>query len=110
MEHIIGENKQYALMRKRYHGTLEQFNDELNVVTGLVNLKRVWDGIKSREDPSLMVQLGAWRTLTWGGPEPPEPAHEMRSATPVRGGCARRLVDPAILVPVRPLPPQKLPF
>ena len=61
VEHVIGEIKQYALMRKRYGGTPEQFNDELNVVTGLVNYKRMWDGIKSKEDPSLMVRLGAWR-------------------------------------------------
>jgi hypothetical protein len=61
VEHVIGEIKQYALMRKRYHGTPAQFNDELNVVTGLVNLKRMWDGIKSKEDPSLLVRLGAWR-------------------------------------------------
>ena len=61
VEHVIGEIKQYALMRKRYGGTSEQFNDELNVVTGLVNYERMWDGIKSKEDPSLMVRLGGWR-------------------------------------------------
>ena len=61
VEHVIGDIKRYALMRKRYHGTPEQFNDELNVVTGLVNLKRMWNRIKSKEDPSLMAMLGAWR-------------------------------------------------
>ena len=61
VEHIIGEIKQYALMRKRYHGTPEQFNDELNVVTGLVNYKRMWDNIKSKEDPSMIAMLGVWR-------------------------------------------------
>ena len=61
VEHVIGEIKQYALMSKRYGGTLEQFNDELNVVTGLVNFKRMWDDIKIKED-SLMVQLRGWRT------------------------------------------------
>ena len=61
VEHVIGNIKRYALMRKCYHGTPDQFNDELNVVTGLVNFRRMWDGIKSKEDPSLMVRLGAWR-------------------------------------------------
>lgn len=58
VEHAIGYIKRYALMRKRYHGTPNQFNDELNVVTGLVDLKRVWDDMKFKEDPSLMVRLG----------------------------------------------------
>ena len=61
VEHVIGEIKQYALMSKRYGGTLEQFNDELNVITGLVNFKRMWDDIKIKED-SLMAQLRGWKT------------------------------------------------
>lgn len=59
VKHVIGDIKRYAFMRKRYHGIPDQFNDEFNVVTGLVNLKRMWDGIKSKEYPSLMVRLGA---------------------------------------------------
>ena len=69
VEHVIGDIKRYALMRKRYGGTPEQFNDELNVVTGLVNLKRMWDGIKSKEDPSLLVHAGSLEgALTLGRP------------------------------------------
>ena len=30
VEHIIGDIKEYALMRKRYMGTPEQYNDDLN--------------------------------------------------------------------------------
>ena len=30
-------------MRKHYHGTPDQSNDELNVVAGLVDLKRMRD-------------------------------------------------------------------
>ena len=61
VEHVIGKIKRYALMRKRYHGTPGQFNDELNVVTGLVNFRSRWDRIKSKEDPALMAGLGSWR-------------------------------------------------
>ena len=61
VEHVIGEIKQYALMSQRYGGTPKQFNDELNVIAGLVNYKRMWDDIKSKED-ALMAHLGAWRT------------------------------------------------
>ena len=49
-------------MTRPYHGTPDQFNDELNVVTGLVNLKHRWDWIKSKEDPALMAKLASWRT------------------------------------------------
>ena len=62
VEHAIGRIKQYRVMTRPYHGTPDQFNDELNVVTGLVNLKWKWDEIKSREDPALMAKLASWRT------------------------------------------------
>ena len=49
-------------MRKRYMGTPEQYNDDLNIITGLVNLRRMWDSIKSKEDPDMISRLGSWRT------------------------------------------------
>ena len=61
VEHVIGDIKEYALMRKRYMGTPEQYNDDLNIITGLVNLRRMWDSIKSKEDPDMMSRLGSWR-------------------------------------------------
>ena len=61
VEHIIGDIKEYALMRKRYMGTPEQYNDDLNIITGLINLRRMWDGIKSKEDPDMISRLGSWR-------------------------------------------------
>ena len=61
VEHVIGDIKEYALMRKRYMGTPEQYNDDLNIITGLVNLRRMWDSIKSKEDPDMISRLGSWR-------------------------------------------------
>ena len=48
-------------MRKRYMGTAKQYNDDLNIITGLVNLRRIWDSIKSKEYPDMMSRLGSWR-------------------------------------------------
>ena len=63
VEHAIGRIKQYRIMTTRpYHGTPDRFNDELNVVTGIVNLKHGWDRIIKSEDPNLVARLGAWRT------------------------------------------------
>ncbi len=62
IEHTIGRVKQYRITTKPYHGTPDQFNDELNVVTGIVNLKHGWDKIIKSEDPDLVARLGAWRT------------------------------------------------
>ena len=61
VEHVIGDIKEYALMRKRHMGTPEQYNDDLNIITGLVNLRRMWDSIKSKEDPDMISRLGSWR-------------------------------------------------
>ena len=44
VEHANGRIKQYRIITTRpYHDTPDQFNDELNVVTGMVNLK-AWLG------------------------------------------------------------------
>ena len=61
VEHVIGDIKEYALVRKRYMGTAKQYNDDLNIITGLVNLRRIWDSIKSKEYPDMMSRLGSWR-------------------------------------------------
>ena len=60
VEHAIGKIKQYGIMTTPYHGTPEQFNDELNVVTGLVNFRLVWDDVRAR-DATLIEHLTAWR-------------------------------------------------
>ena len=39
VEHTIGDMKTYARMVDAYDGTLEEFETEFNVVTGLVNLR-----------------------------------------------------------------------
>ena len=62
VEHAIGRIKQYGITTRPYHGTPDQFNDELNVVAGIVNLKHDWDRIIKSEDPDWMAKLGAWRT------------------------------------------------
>ena len=53
VERAIGRIKQYRIMMTRpYHGTPDQFNDELNVVIGLVNLKHVGTGSSSPRTPT----------------------------------------------------------
>ncbi len=39
VEHTIGDMKTYARMVDAYDGTLEEFETEFSVVTGLVNLR-----------------------------------------------------------------------
>ena len=34
VEHVIDDIKEYSLMRKRYLGTTNQYNDDLNIITG----------------------------------------------------------------------------
>ena len=48
-------------MRRRCHGTPEQFNDESNAVAGLINFRRRWDRTESKEYPVLMAKMGARR-------------------------------------------------
>ncbi len=48
IEHSIGEAKQYKLMSYPFDGTDEEFDVELNIVTGLVNFDRLWDPGKKK--------------------------------------------------------------
>ncbi len=48
VEHTIGDMKTYARMVDAYDGTLEEFETEFSVVTGLVNLRTMWKKIRSR--------------------------------------------------------------
>ncbi len=48
MEHAKNDIKSYARMVDAYDGTLEEFETELSVVTGLVNLRTMWKKIKSK--------------------------------------------------------------
>jgi len=43
VEHTIGRIKQYRRMAGTYEGTAEEFDREMDVVTGLVNLRMLWD-------------------------------------------------------------------
>ncbi len=42
VEHTVGVMKTYARMVDVYDGTLEEFETEFNVVTGIVNLHAMW--------------------------------------------------------------------
>ena len=67
VEHSIGRIKRYARMTDPYDGTIGEFNRELNVITGLVNLSLLWDKIdKGPPSPE------RWGTrIDWNGPVPP---------------------------------------
>ena len=67
VEHSIGRIKRYARMTDPYDGTIGQFNREFNVITGLVNLRLLWDRIyKSPPSPD---RWGA--SIDWNGTVPP---------------------------------------
>ena len=71
VEHSIGRLKRYARLTDPYDGTAAQFNREFNVVTGLVNLHRMWDYVSKKPPPP-----GRWRTsVDWD---------RARSRAPVR--------------------------
>ena len=46
VEHSIGRLKRYGRLAAPYDGTLNEFNKELNIITGLVNLNLLWDKIR----------------------------------------------------------------
>ena len=67
VEHSIGRLKRYARLADPYDGTISQFNYEFNVITGLVNLRLLWDKI-DKGPPS----PGRWGTsIDWNGAVPP---------------------------------------
>ena len=67
VEHSIGRLKRYARLADPYDGTISQLNHEFNVITGLVNLRLLWDKI-DKGPPS----PGRWGTsIDWSGAVPP---------------------------------------
>ena len=67
VEHAIGRLKRYDRIVDPYDGTISEFNDELNVITGLANLDRLWDKIDRGPPPP-----GRWETvIDWSGAAPP---------------------------------------
>ena len=60
VEQVFGMMKQYGILTRRFGGTPEQMNEEINIVTGLVNLRRHWNKIKLKE-ADLISQVTAWR-------------------------------------------------
>ncbi len=67
VEHVIGRLKRYDRLVDPYDGTISEFNDEFNVITGLVNLDRLWDKIDRGPPPP-----GRWETvIDWNKAAPP---------------------------------------
>ena len=67
VEHAIGRLKVYARLAEPYDGTISEFGDEFNVITGLANLDRLWDKIDKGPPPR-----GRWETvIDWNGAAPP---------------------------------------
>ena len=50
VEHSIGRLKRYGKLVVPYSGTVSEFNNEFNIITGLVNLDLLWDKIE-KEPP-----------------------------------------------------------
>ena len=67
VEHSIGRLKRYDRLVDPYDGTISEFNDEFNVITGLVNLDLLWDKIGKGPPPQ-----GRWETvIDWNRAAPP---------------------------------------
>ena len=67
VEHSIGRLKRYDRLTDPYDGTISEFGDEFNVITGLVNLDLLWDKIDKGPPPQ-----GRWETvIDWNGAAPP---------------------------------------
>ena len=67
VEHSIGRLKRYDRLVDPYDGTISEFGDEFNVITGLVNLDLLWDKIDKGPPPQ-----GRWETvIDWNGAAPP---------------------------------------
>ena len=47
VEHAIGRIKRWARMTDPYDGTIEEFRDELEAVTGLANFSLLWNKEKA---------------------------------------------------------------
>ena len=45
VELVIGDIREYRIIQEPFAGTEEQFNEKLNVVTGLVNMRRMWPNL-----------------------------------------------------------------
>ena len=64
VEHSIGRVKRYARLTDPYDGTIGQFNQEFNVITGLVNLHLLWDRIdKSPPSPDRCGTSIDWNVI-----------------------------------------------
>ena len=48
IQHVMGDIKSHARMVDAYDGTLEEFETEFNVVTGLVNMHAMWKKTRRR--------------------------------------------------------------
>ncbi len=84
VEHAVGMIKRYRMITTRpFWGTSKDLNDELNIISGLVNLNLDWDRIKE-ENKLLMRELARKRALRQlpGGPGPPSNHAAKKPYTP----------------------------
>ena len=60
VEHAIGMIKRYRITTRPFWGTPKELNDEINTISGLVNLNLDWDRTK-KENRSLIRKLAKKR-------------------------------------------------
>ncbi len=51
IEHCIGRMKKYNILKGQFGGTKEELNEEINIITGLVNLHLMYPQIKRGTEP-----------------------------------------------------------
>ena len=53
VEHVMGDIKEYNIMSNVFVGDAQKFNRIFNIITGLVNLKKMWPNIPPSLDPNV---------------------------------------------------------
>ena len=85
VEHAVGMIKRYRITTRPFWGTPEELNDEINIISGLVNLNLDWNRIKRERVPNTGSGQEKDVTLTFGWSEAAQQPHKSLA----HGGAAR---------------------
>ena len=67
VEYVMGDIKSHVMMVDAYDGTLEEFETEFNVVTGLVNLHAMWKKTRRNGKRACRHRPGLHILTRWNG-------------------------------------------
>ena len=55
VEHVIGKLKRYRILGRPFDGTIKQFDLTLSILTGLANLKTLWNRKKEKAQAGILT-------------------------------------------------------